>query len=88
RRAEVALDHRLLDRHHDEKLLWLLSSTWGCRSKTKKHNIYIIFKDEIDELDLSQRQNGPKWNKESSGFPGEWLRLMIVEETIRFWGSG
>uniref|UniRef100_M1DW78 Uncharacterized protein n=1 Tax=Solanum tuberosum TaxID=4113 RepID=M1DW78_SOLTU len=56
----------------------------------QKDSIYLIFKDEIDELDLSQRlKTVRKWNKESEvGSPESGFWLMIVEETIRFWGSG
>lgn len=56
----------------------------------QKDKISFILENEIDELDLRQRlKTVRKWNKESEvGFPESGFWLMIVEETIRFWGSG
>lgn len=56
----------------------------------QKDKISFILENEIDELDLRQRlKTVRKWNKESEvGSPESGFWLMIVEETIRFWGSG
>ena len=56
----------------------------------QKSNINLILENEIDELDLRQRlKRIRKWNKESEvGNPESSFWLMVVEETIRVWGSG